>query len=513
MKKNAFLTFLALPIFTFCEAVPSIAQTTAPSRTTESTHWLLESEFKNLGERDRIRIQSHLAEYGLYDSTLDGLWGRNTEGALRQAAAMMEQNMGTELALHSPVRARAFLRQFIDGSADAFMWGEGGECDGCGEADLQPATVVAPEDDCPDCTDPSEDAGNTQHLQQAIFASCLKNARLLNHYVSTDPVASNAFNTKVSTSVKWAELGLSVKRLGVRHVGNRWQAVDDATLVEACKEQERWADLFGSEIQYLGKRILLRDLAFRDSQSGELSQDLTLHEKHSVAVYPLTDRETERLNRNSGGYNIMGASFHLIESTACLGSSSVSKVREKRSASGTKVRVVGANRSTTPITACEEVQDVIVEGQPYDLSEQSQCFVNFHFAPNTYNVAEEPIDDDALRAFSGMGGYAMYSQPFGLHLVEVLSHSDFQNWQHHGAWFLNVEGDVRDVAKVLGAATDAFEGNIDWGTAQQQLNVTAQTYVTQPASGREDSSVVTHPLCQSALTETRNEIASHRLNQ
>ncbi|EAQ46585.1 hypothetical protein MED193_15357 [Roseobacter sp. MED193] len=137
MKKNAFLTFLALPIFTFCEAVPSIAQTTAQSRTTESTHWLLESEFKNLGERDRIRIQSHLAEYGLYDSTLDGLWGRNTANALRHAAGMMEQNMGTELHLDNAERARAFLSQFADGSASAFMWGEGGECDGCDQVEQQ----------------------------------------------------------------------------------------------------------------------------------------------------------------------------------------------------------------------------------------------------------------------------------------------------------------------------------------------------------------------------------------
>ncbi|WP_170765318.1 hypothetical protein [Ruegeria lacuscaerulensis] len=497
MKTLTLSTLLALSVVTFDTVAPSIAQAQSVSQSQSQ----LETTFKQLPERDRITIQSQLLDFGLYSSTLDGLWGRNTENALRQAAMMMEQNMGTDLALHSPQQARAYLNQFIDGSASAFMWGGGGECDGCEEPDLQPATAS------------TTDAGNAENLQRAIFAACVKNARLLNHYMSTDPVGSNAFNNKASTSVNWAEIGLSVKRLGVHHVNNRWQAVDGTTLMEACKEQEQWADLFDSEIQYLGKHILLRDLAYRDTETGQLSDDLALHEKHSVAVYPLTGKETERLNSNQDDYDIMAASFHLIESTACRGSRNLSNVSEQRSAPGSKARVVGVNKSTKAITACEEVSDVFVGGQPFDLSKQNRCFVKFHIAPNTTNVAEEPIDDDALRAFLDMGGYALHSRPFGLHLLDVLSHSDFQNWQHRGAWFLEGKGDIRDVAKVLGSATDAFEDTIEWEKAQQQLDVTAYTFVTQPALGRDQSAIAKHPLCQTALKETRNKIASQRLSQ
>lgn len=497
MKTLTLSTLLALSVVTYAGITPSFAQ----AQTVNQSQSQLETAFKQLPERDRIAIQSQLSDFDLYASTLDGLWGRNTENALRQAASMMEQNMGTDLALHSSQRAREILNQFLDGSVSAFMWGEGGECDGCEEPDLQPAMAS------------TTDAGNAENLQRAIFLACMKNAGLLNHYMSTDPVGSNAFNTKVSTSVNWAEIGLSVKRLGVRHVNNRWQTVDEATLREACKEQEQWADLFSSEIQYLGKHIPLRDLAYRDTATGQLSDDLAIFQKHSVAVYPVTAKEAERLNSNPNDYDIMATSFHLIERTACRGNRKATNASETRSASGSKVRVVGANRSTTPITACEEVSGVFVGGQHFDLSEQSRCFVKFHIAPNTTNVHEDAIGDEALRGFSDMGGYAMHTRPFGLHLLDVLSLSDFQNWQHRGTWFLEGKGDLRDIAKVLGSATDAFEGTIEWEKAQQQLDVTAYTFVTQPALGRDQSAIAKHPLCQTALKETRNKIASQRLSQ
>jgi hypothetical protein len=133
MKKLTISTFLALSTLAFTGTNPSFAQTTAQTQVSGQTQLMLERAFKGSSERDRIQIQSQLSEYGLYANTLDGLWGRNTANALHQAAAMMEQNMGSELNLASSGRARAFLSQFIDGSASAFMWGEGGECDGCGE--------------------------------------------------------------------------------------------------------------------------------------------------------------------------------------------------------------------------------------------------------------------------------------------------------------------------------------------------------------------------------------------
>lgn len=133
MKKLTISTFLALSALAFSGAAPSFAQTSAHAQISEQTQLMLEGAFKGFSERDRIQIQSRLSEYGLYGSTLDGLWGRNTANALHQAATMMEHNMGGDLGLSSAGSAKAFLNQFLDGSASAFMWGEGGECDGCGE--------------------------------------------------------------------------------------------------------------------------------------------------------------------------------------------------------------------------------------------------------------------------------------------------------------------------------------------------------------------------------------------
>lgn len=146
MKTLTLSTLLALSVATYAGVTPSFAQAQSISQ----SQWQLEEAFKQLSESDRITIQSQLSEFGLYASILDGLWGRNTENALRQAAVMMEQNMGMDLSLHSPQRSREFLNKFLNGSASAFMWGEGGECDGCGENNQKIVasaenTVVLPE--------------------------------------------------------------------------------------------------------------------------------------------------------------------------------------------------------------------------------------------------------------------------------------------------------------------------------------------------------------------------------
>ena len=257
----------------------------------------------------------------------------------------------------------------------------------------------------------------------------------------------------------------------------------------------------------------MRDLAYRDNATSQLSDDLSLFEKHSVAVYPLTHKETERLNGNPNDYEILGASFHLIERTACRGSQSASRVSERSSATGRTVRVVGADKSTTPITACEEVRDVFMGGRPYNPSEQSRCFVNFHLAPNTRNVSEAAIDNSSTRAFNNMGGYAVYTRPFGLNFLYLISHRNYQDWQDRGAWFLAGDRAVDGASKILGSATDAFEGKIDWGKVQEQMNVTAYQYISQPAVGRTASQIAQHPSCQAALTERRNTAASHRARQ
>lgn len=132
MKKLMISTFLALSTLAFTGTNPSFAQTAKQVQVSQQ-QLMLEGAFKSFSERQRINIQAQLSEYGLYANTLDGLWGRNTANALLEAAAMMQQNMGGDLGLSSAGSAKAFLNQFVDGSASAFMWGEGGECDGCGE--------------------------------------------------------------------------------------------------------------------------------------------------------------------------------------------------------------------------------------------------------------------------------------------------------------------------------------------------------------------------------------------
>ncbi|MCP9480792.1 hypothetical protein NNA36_02330 [Shimia sp. CNT1-13L.2] len=137
MKKLTISALVAFSLATFGVVGQGAAEAIPQTQQAEQSRWLLEVAFKKLSERDRIQIQLHLAEYGLYNSTLDGLWGGNTAAALNIAADMMEQNMGGELSLITLDRSKAFLKQFVDGSASAYMWGEGGECDGCAESDQQ----------------------------------------------------------------------------------------------------------------------------------------------------------------------------------------------------------------------------------------------------------------------------------------------------------------------------------------------------------------------------------------
>ncbi len=472
-------TVLALSAIALTGPAPTFAATQAEVSGRSLT--ILETGFKQLSTADRIQVQRELANIGLYESTLDGLWGRNTANALQQALVLMEQNIGGQIDVHSQVTAQAFLNRFLNGSAGVFIWGEGEECDGCEEND----SVAIARTDTPT-------ASPEQALKQAIFKTCMRNAELINEHFSTDPFASNAFSTRLSTPELWSKIGLPVSKLHLRHVNNEWQPVSRSTLEAACADQEEWAETFGSELQYLGEQQRYGDLAYFDSETQQLSTDVAVYNRHSVAVYPLTPREDERLNGIPNVLDLMAVSFHLTEQTAC------------RTPQGTAADAPKSN------TECGDIQDVRIFGQPVDLTERSQCRVEFHITTNTYNVAEQKWESDNLTAFNKAGGYATFVQPFGMTTLMVWSHNNHEDWQQQGTWFLRSlrEGDI--YTDILGSATDAFEQSIDWQTAQQELSKAALTIESHPANGRDTSPVVTHPACQSAFFETRNQIASKR---
>ena len=94
--------------------------------------------------------------------------------------------------------------------------------------------------------------------------------------------------------------------------------------------------------------------------------------------------------------------------------------------------------------------------------------------------------------------------------LRVWSHNNHEDWQQRGTWFLRSPREGDTYTDILGSATDAFEQSIDWQTAQQELSKAALTIESHPANGRDASPIVSHPACQSAFIETRNQVASER---
>ncbi|MQQ10273.1 hypothetical protein GFB49_17535 [Epibacterium sp. SM1979] len=440
----------------------------------------METGFKQLSTADRIQVQRELAAYNFYGSTLDGLWGRNTAHALRQALGLMEHNMGHQIDLSSSSEVQIFLGRFIDGSASAFIWGEGEECDGCGEDNV----AAVPEPDQYDSAD--------QTLEQAIYRTCLRNAKLINQFISTDPLGSDAFNTKGNMPSLWSQIGIPASQLKLRHVNNQWQPVGTVTLEALCKDQEAWAEPFGSELQYRGERQRFRDLAYFNTETQQPDKNIAVYGKHTVAVYPLSPKEIDRLNGISNALDFTAVSFHLTEQTAC------------REPQGTAVR------SQKPISECGGIHEVMNLGKPVDLTQQSRCRVTFHVAANTFNVEQHRLENSNLTAFNKTGGYAALSQPFAMTYLSLWSQADNQDWHAQGSWFLESPQNRTALTDILSAATDAFEQSIDWQGAQQELNKSALHMEALPANGRDTSPVVTHPACQAALTDTRNQVASER---
>lgn len=93
----------------------------------------VQSAFAGLNANGRRAVQEKLQAGGFYSSRIDGAYGAGTRNGLLNAAAYVADNSrGTAVYdLRRPESARNFVNHLARGDLDMWLWGEGGECDGC----------------------------------------------------------------------------------------------------------------------------------------------------------------------------------------------------------------------------------------------------------------------------------------------------------------------------------------------------------------------------------------------
>lgn len=91
----------------------------------------LRAAFIEISEDGRKAIQRMLAALGHYESSIDGLWGARTEAAVLHGIKDLENTLGGEYDISSTSGARDTLANFLDGTFELYVIGEGDECDGC----------------------------------------------------------------------------------------------------------------------------------------------------------------------------------------------------------------------------------------------------------------------------------------------------------------------------------------------------------------------------------------------
>lgn len=89
--------------------------------------------FESLSDAQRRAAQSTMKEAGFYSSAIDGRWGQGTARSAKATAEFLEDNSYNRLDfdLHTPDASRQFFQFVLSETAGAYLWGEGGECDGC----------------------------------------------------------------------------------------------------------------------------------------------------------------------------------------------------------------------------------------------------------------------------------------------------------------------------------------------------------------------------------------------
>ncbi|NCM98024.1 MAG: hypothetical protein AUK60_00570 [Rhodobacteraceae bacterium CG2_30_10_405] len=117
-----FLVLLTLICGLGLSAVPLLAQAE-----------LLRASFSALAPDQARRVQTELQGAGLYEGAIDGRYGPRTEASLVAGAAFLAENSegAVIIDLTSPEGVAAYLRALHEGKLAAWLYGEGGECDGC----------------------------------------------------------------------------------------------------------------------------------------------------------------------------------------------------------------------------------------------------------------------------------------------------------------------------------------------------------------------------------------------
>lgn len=92
---------------------------------------ILRTTFESLSASDRRQVQQMMQDAGLYQSTVDGIYGQGTETAAIRTAKFLEENSHGRLGFNLATRGEvaAFLNFLRSDQAPAWLWGEGGECD------------------------------------------------------------------------------------------------------------------------------------------------------------------------------------------------------------------------------------------------------------------------------------------------------------------------------------------------------------------------------------------------
>lgn len=90
------------------------------------------SGFESLPDAQRRSAQGVMKQAGLYASDVDGKWGPATARSAIATADFLEDNSYNRLDfdLHTPQAARRFFQFILTDDGPAYLWGEGGECDG-----------------------------------------------------------------------------------------------------------------------------------------------------------------------------------------------------------------------------------------------------------------------------------------------------------------------------------------------------------------------------------------------
>ncbi|MFD2738473.1 peptidoglycan-binding protein [Sulfitobacter aestuarii] len=124
MKRRHFITGLGAAALTIASA---------PALQAQMRIDILRQRFEMLPASDRRKVQTELSYAGLYNAAIDGSYGPGTERALVAGARYLEDNSRgrVRVDLAAAAGVNAYVTGLVNGSYAAWLYGEGGECDGC----------------------------------------------------------------------------------------------------------------------------------------------------------------------------------------------------------------------------------------------------------------------------------------------------------------------------------------------------------------------------------------------